>query len=407
MANSIGALNALNFFMADVRDGLGPFLGVFLQGKGWAPGEIGIVMTIGGFAGMLATTPLGALVDATKAKRAILVAAAVVIVGASIINYFAPHFAVTAFAQAACGIAAAAVGPAIAGITLGLVGQSGFPHQLGRNEAFNHAGNASAACLGGALGYAFGIGAVFALMASMAVGSIAATALIRADEIDHAKARGLGSAAQPQLHTPTSFAALMRSIPLLILGATLMLFHLANAAMLPILGQAMVARCTAGDASAYTAATIIIAQLTMVPMAVLAARVAVYRGYWLVFVLALVALPIRGLVAGLVVSSWVLVPVQVLDGVGAGLLGVAVPGLVARILSGTGHINAGLGAVMTLQGIGAALSSTLAGIVAEHFGYGAAFLVLGGVAVLALGVWLVGNILVSIGGETPVLNGRP
>ena len=177
--------------------------------------------------------------------------------------------------------------------------------------------------------------------------------------------------------------------------------------MLPILGQAMVARGTAGDASAYTAATIIIAQLTMVPMAVLAARVAVYRGYWLVFVLALVALPVRGLVAGLVVSSWVLVPVQVLDGVGAGLLGVAVPGLVARILSGTGHINAGLGAVMTLQGIGAALSSTLAGIVAEHLGYGAAFLVLGSVAVLALGVWLVGNILVSIGGETPVLNARP
>ena len=198
----------------------------------------------------------------------------------------------------------------------------------------------------------------------------------------------------------------MRSIPLLILGATLMLFHLANAAMLPILGRAMVARGTAGDASAYTAATVIIAQLTMVPMAVLAARVAVSRGYWLVFVLALIALPVRGLIAGLIDSSWVFVPVQVLDGVGAGLLGVAVPGLVARILSRTGHINAGLGAVMTLQGIGAALSSTLAGIVAEHFGYGAAFLALGGLAVLALGVWLIGNIVVSIGGETPAPDGR-
>ncbi len=169
MLKSTGALNALNFFMADVRDGLGPFLGVFLQGKGWSPAEIGIVMTIGGLAGMLATAPLGALVDATKAKRTMLVAAAVVIIAAAIVNYFAGHVAVTALAQVASGVAAAAVAPAIAGITLGLVGQAGFPHQLGRNEAFNHAGNATAACLSGVLGYLFGIGAVFVLMTGMAV----------------------------------------------------------------------------------------------------------------------------------------------------------------------------------------------------------------------------------------------
>jgi len=71
------------------------------------------------------------------------------------------------------------------------------------------------------------------------------------------------------------------------------------------------------------------------------------------------------------------------------LLGVAVPGLVARILSGTGHVNAGLGAVMTMQGIGAALSPTLGGYVAEKLGYPAAFLVLGTVALVALVLWIV------------------
>lgn len=400
MPNSIGALNALNFFMADVRDGLGPFLGVFLQGKGWSPAEIGLVMTIGGLAGMLATAPLGALVDATRAKRAMLVAAAVVIIGASIVNYVAPHFILTALAQVASGVAAAAVAPAIAGITLGLVGQAGFPHQLGRNEAYNHGGNATAACLSGVLGYLFGIKAVFVLMAGMAVAAIAATAMIRSGDIDHARARGLATADAAHAAVPVSFLNLMRSVPLLILGVTLMLFHMANAAMLPLLGQAMVARGTAGDASAYTAATVIVAQLTMVPMAVLAARLAVARGYWIVFVLALVALPLRGLLAGAVAHPFILLPVQILDGVGAGLLGVAVPGLVARILAGTGHINAGLGAVMTMQGIGAALSATIGGYVAERLGYGAAFLALGSIAVFALMVWLVGNSVVAIGRQT-------
>src|SRR4029078_4940600 len=113
------------------------------------------------------------------------------------------------------------------------------------------------------------------------------------------------------------------------------------------------------------------------------------RGYWIVLLLALVALPIRGVVAATVTGPFCLFRVQILDGVGAGLLGVAVPGLVARILAGTGHVNAGLGAVMTLQGVGAALSPSFGGIVAEQFGYGAAFLGLGAISVVALVLWIV------------------
>ncbi|PPC87621.1 MAG: MFS transporter [Hyphomicrobium sp.] len=394
MSQSLGALNALNFFMADVRDGLGPFLGVFLQENGWSPSEIGLVITLGGLAGVLATTPLGILVDATRAKRAIVIASAAAVIIACTLNYFLPYFGVTAAAQMVSGIAGAAIGPAIAALTLGLVRQKGFPHQLGRNEAFNHGGNAFAAVMCGVLGYFFGLVAVFVLMGLMALGSVIATLLIKPDEIDHDAARGLehGPGDAP---VAMSFSALLQSKPLLVLAVTLMLFHLANAAMLPILGQAMVARGTAGNASAYTAATVIIAQLTMIPMALLASRLAITRGYWIVFVLALAALPLRGLIAGMITDPWVLVPVQVLDGVGAGLLGVAVPGLVARILNGTGHVNAGLAAVMTLQGVGAALSAVLAGYIAEHFGYWAAFLALGGIAGAALLLWLLATPIVS------------
>jgi predicted MFS family arabinose efflux permease len=373
MSQLIQALNALNFFIADVRDGLGPFLGVFLQGKGWSLSEIGIVMTLGGLAGMMATTPLGILTDATRAKRTIIIMAAVAIITACTINYFAPDFAVTAAAQMIVGIAGAAIGPAVVGVTLGLVGQSGFVHQLGRNEAFKHAGTADAALLGDVLGYLFGIGAVFVLMGLIATASIVATSFINPAAINHDVARGCPNISSKAPKKSESLAALFHSLPLAILAVPLLLFHLGNAAMLPILGQAMVARGTAGDASAYTAATIIIAQVTMIPMALLAARLAQIRGYWIVFVLALVALPVRGLIAGLFANPWILVPVQILDGVGAGLLGIAVPGLVARMLNSTGHVNAGLAAVMTLQAVGAACSTTLAGFVAENFGYWAAF----------------------------------
>jgi predicted MFS family arabinose efflux permease len=393
MYPSLLALNTLNFFMADVHAGLGPFLGVFLQARDWSPAQIGIVMTIGGVAGMVVTTPLGALIDRTRAKRAIVAATAIVITLASIAILMRPDFAIVAGAQVVAGIAGAAVGPAIAAVTLGLVRQQGFAHQLGRNEAFNHSGNVVAAALAGVSGYIFGLGAVFVVLAIMAMLSIAATLGIDPRRIDHRAARG----AAEDNAAVAKFAVLLQSKELMLLGATLTLFHLGNAAMLPLLGQAVVAH-DGSDPSASTAATIIIAQATMVPMALLAARLAEEKGYWIVFLLALVALPIRGVTASLVTGPWGLAPVQILDGVGAGLLGVAVPGLVARILAGTGHVNAGLGVVMTLQGVGAAFSTTVGGLVAEHFGYSAAFLALGAIAAAALALWLLARpLMVSTG----------
>ncbi|TCT08287.1 MFS transporter [Aquabacter spiritensis] len=382
------ALGGLNFFLADVRDGLGPFLGIFLLGQGWAPDEIGFAMTAGGLAGMLAAGPLGALADATRAKRGLIAACAVAVIIATLALLAVPTLPVTLASQIFSGLAGAAIGPALAALTLGLVGQDRLPTQLGRNEAFNHAGNMSAAVLAGGLGYAFGITAVFWLMAAMAAGSLLALLFIRPGDIDHDVARGLEPGDTAHGRRPPGFRALIGSGPLLAVGFTLLLFHLGNAAMLPLLGQAIAAKGEV-DPAAYTAATVVIAQLTMIPMALIAARIARTHGYFLVFLAALVALPVRGLIAGLWASPYALVPVQILDGVGAGLLGVATPGIVARILRGSGHVNAGLGGVMTLQGAGAALSPALAGMVAARFGYGAAFLVLAGAAGAALALWLI------------------
>jgi predicted MFS family arabinose efflux permease len=348
-------------------------------------------MTIGGIAGMVVTTPAGALVDRTRYKRTIVVGTAIIITVAWLAILVKPDFAVVSGAQIISGIAGAAIGPAIAAITLGLVHQTGFAHQLGRNEAFNHGGNVVAAALAGGIGYFAGLGAVFVILAVMALFSIGATYFIDPREIDHRAARGAGPRQDDGV---ASFAVLLRSKELMVLGATLTLFHLGNAAMLPLLGQAGVAH-DGSNPSAFTAATIIVAQTTMVPMALLAARLAQSQGYWTVFLLALIALPIRGITACLVSGPLGLAPVQILDGVGAGILGVAVPGLVARILSGTGRVNAGLGAVMTLQGVGAALSPAIGGMVAQRFGYPAAFLALGVIAAIALALWLLARALMA------------
>lgn len=384
MMSPYGALAALNFLMADVRDGLGPFLGIFLQQNGWNAAAIGGVMTLAGMAAVALTTPLGVFVDQTRAKRAMLVACALLIITACGINFFAPALALTAVAQTVTAVAGAAILSLIASVTLGLVGQAGYPRQLGRNAAFRHAGTATSALLAGGLGYLFGLAAVFVLMGVLAIGAITATVMIRERNIDHEAARGgiVGQAPAPL------WPALAGTPGLLVLAATVALFHLANAAMLPLLGQSMVARGSAGDGAAYTAATIVIAQGTMIAMALFAAWMAGRRGYWVVFVIALAALPIRGAIAGLVEHPLVLLPVQIPDGVGAGMMGVAVPGLVARLMNGSGHATAGLAAVMTAQAVGAACSASLGGLVALHFGYGAAFLALGGIALAPLLVWL-------------------
>jgi MFS family permease len=207
MNSSLFALNALNFFMADVAGGLGPFLGVFLQARHWSPAEIGAVMTIGGIAGMAVTTPLGALVDRTRAKRAIVVAAAIAITLASIAILLRTGFVVVAGAQVVNGIAGAAVGPAIAAITLGLVHQRGYPRQLGRNGAFNHSGNVAAAALAGTAGYFFGLGAVFVVLAIMAGFSVAATLrIVRAPSIIGPHAARLAKTTLPLPTLPSSCA---------------------------------------------------------------------------------------------------------------------------------------------------------------------------------------------------------
>jgi len=301
------ALEALNFCMADMQAGIGPFLGVFLQQHGWRLGPIGSVMTIGGIAGVAVTAPAGALVDATTRKRTYVVISGVCTLLASALLWVSPRFWVVAASQIATAIAGAAIGPAVAGITLGIVRQRGFTQQNGRNQAFNHAGNMIGAALSGWLGWKFGFGAVFWLAAAFGALLIVSVLMIPRSAIDDRAARGLpdrdastatgggatGDAAKGE--QPQGLKVLFACKPLVVLAAALALFHLGNGGMLPLYGMAVVS-AGKGDPAGFVALTVVVAQGVMIVASLVAMRMAERQGYWPVLI-TFMALPIRGLVA--------------------------------------------------------------------------------------------------------------
>jgi MFS family permease len=383
---SIWPLQALNFFMADMQAGIGPFLGVFLLAHGWRSGLIGSVMTIGGVAGMLMTAPAGALVDATTRKRAYVIVSGIGAVLASMIILFSQSFWLVAASQVATAIAGAAIGPAVNGITLGIVRQAGFVRQNGHNQAFNHAGNMVGAGLSGFLGWKFGLPAVFWLAAIFGILSIISVLMIPREAIDDKVARGMKQSGE-DAGKASGLRVLAECRPLLILAAALACFHLGNGAMLPLYGMAVVA-ARQGDPAGFVALTIVVAQGVMIVASLIAMRMIEKEGAWVVVLISFLALPLRGLIAAYLINRWGVYPVQMLDGVGAGLQSVAVPALVARILTVTGRINVGQGAVMTVQGLGASLSPAIGGWIAQEIGYGAAFMILGGFALGSLALWI-------------------
>ena len=388
--NAKTPLDALNFFLADVRDGLGPYLAIYLLTvQKWDEASIGVVMSVAALAGIAAQTPAGALIDKTTAKRGVVIAAAIIVTLGSVVLPLYPGFTFVAATQALTGVAAAVFAPAIAAITLGIVGPKAFAKRIGRNEAFNHAGNATAAILAGGFAYAFGPVVVFYLMAAMALASVAATLAVPGDAIDHDVARGLDDVADdaPADHPPSGFQVLLTNRPLLVFAGATVLFHFANAAMLPLVGQKL-ALADRDLGTTLMSVCIVAAQLVMVPVAMLVGHNADAWGRKPIFAVALGVLALRGALYPLSDNSYWLVGVQTLDGIGAGIFGALFPLVVADLTRGTGHFNVSQGAIATAAGLGGALSTAVAGLIVVKAGYSAAFLGLAGVAVAGLVVFL-------------------
>ncbi len=388
-SRSLHALDWLNFFLADVQSGLGPFLAIFLiTSEHWNAADIGLVMTISGIATLVAQTPAGALIDATRRKRlAIMIAAGVIAIAAFMVT-LAPTFGLVAGAQVLLGGSAAIFPPATAAIALGLVGPRLFTHRMGRMQGFNHAGNVVAALVAGALGYLITTAAVFWVVSVLGVLAIIATTFIKPDEINHKVARGFKQDQdERQGDQPSGVRTLLSCRPLLIFVCAITLWQLANAAMLPIVGQKLALNNT-GEGTIFMSALIVVAQAVMVPMSILVGHRADEWGRKAIFLAGFAALPIRGVLFSLAHDPYVVVSIQVLDGVGAGIFGALFPLVIADLTRGTGRYNVTLGAATTVQGIGAAFSTTLAGFIIVSGGYAMAFLSLAAIALAALLIFL-------------------
>jgi MFS family permease len=387
------SLDAINFLLADVRGAVAPYLNVFLvTQQHWSQSQVGVVTTISGLLGLVVQTPIGAAIDGTRAKRGAIVLALAVLSVAAIIIFAWPSFWPVLFANSLMAIVGDVFGPAVAALTLGLFARKQLARRMGRNSAFDHAGNVGIAVVAAAVGYAFSQRAVFLLvpvfagLASIAVLSIPATA------IDYNRARDLDdehgvAATAPK---PADYGILFKSRPLVVFGLCVMLFHLANAALLPLVGQKLAA-AHPEEATAMMSACIVAAQAVMLPIALLVGRTADSWGRKPLFLAGFTILPVRAVLYTLSDNSFWLIGVQLLDGVGAGVFGALTPLVIADIMRGTGRYNLALGAIATMQGIGASLSGLAAGVIVDHFGYTATFLALGAtalVAVIVFAIWM-------------------
>ncbi|MCS3495501.1 MFS family permease [Bradyrhizobium japonicum] len=257
--------------MADMQSGIGPFVGVFLQERGWATGLIGTAMTFGNVAGMLVTTPIGGFIDSSRNKRLWVVIPGICVVLASAIILISQNFWAVTFSQVAQSLASAAIVPAVTGITLGIANQKGFNALNGRNQAFNHAGNMVGAALSGYLGYKFGYVTVFVLAAIFGAIAVACVLMIPAKAIDDRAARG-GKEDDPD-SPPSGLSILFKHKPLLVLALALALFHLGNAAIVPLYGLAAVAEAQA-DGPSFVAIAVVIAQGVMIATSLVGMQVA-------------------------------------------------------------------------------------------------------------------------------------
>ena len=382
---SLRGLEGLNFLMADVAGGLGPYLSVYLAGsRHWQPSDIGVAMAASGVAAAIFQIPAGFLVDAARVKRLLVAASGLTIAVGCVLTAAYPAFDSVILAQVLIGLASAIIPPAIAALTLGLVGRRRFDGQTSRNQTFNHAGNFVSAILAGTLGQYLGYDWIFYLVCAFAVLSAAAVAFIAPAEIDHDLARGGERRDMSGKARPLPLRDLFKRRTLIVFLVAVMLFHFGNAAMLPMAGQVL-AHTHPGQDTIALSACIISAQFVMMGIA-WAVGQAMIKGYGrkTIFLVAYAVLPVRGLLFTFTSDPYGVVGIQLLDGVAAGIFGVVSVIIAADIMKGTGRFNLAQGLVALAVGIGASLSNVVAGYVVQNLGYPAGFLFLAIVAGAAL-----------------------
>jgi MFS family permease len=379
---SLHGLDWLNFFLASVQTGFGPFLAVYLTANSWTQTDIGLLLSISGALALLGQFPAGAIIDATANVRR-LMALAIFCVAASA-TFIAIHssFASVLASQLLHVVASCLLGPGIAALSLGIVGHENLGTRLGRNARFASVGAGLAAAIMGAIGGWLSTSAVFFVTALLAGPAMAALAHINERVIDPNTAHG-GIPVDSNPPRPVRIRTVLLNRSLLIFCACLLFFHLANSAILPLMAGIVTMRAS-HSAAVLIAACMVVPQLVVAALSPWVGRQAQERGRRWIFLIGFAALPVRAAAVAFVSDPYLLVALQVLDGLSGAVMGVLTALIVADLTRNTGHFNAALGAIGTATGLGATLSPALAGVIADHAGATSAFLSLAAIALIGL-----------------------
>jgi MFS family permease len=378
---SLHALDWLNFFLSDVRTGVGPFVAIYLAGAHWSVARIGIALTAAELAGVLTQAPGGALIDKLRAKRLVIGLAVLLLAASALVMSLITTMPVILACQAGLGITGSIFGPGVSAITLGLVGHACLGYRTGRNASFASAGNICAAVTMGLLGYWLAPRSIFYLVALLSVPTLICLSRIRQDEIDYDLARG-GVAGQNEAG---GVVQLLKDRRLGIFALMTVLYHLANGAMLATAGE-MMTRSSTNRAVLSMGALVTVPQVVMALIGAPTGKIADLHGRKPILLFAFALLPLRALLFAFVRNAYWLIGFQVLDGFSAGIFLIVGILMIADCTEGTGHFNLALGTMGAATGVGASLSTLAEGFVVQRFGYTLGFVCLACAAALA---WLV------------------
>jgi MFS family permease len=385
---SLSGLDGINFFLAGMQSGFGPFVAVLLADEKWTQQDIGYVLSAGALAALLSQLPGGELLDLTRSKRFLVAFGAIVVAVSALVMAVQPTLPVVFVALLLQGLTGGFLGPAVAAISLGLVGHAALAERLGRNQRFASAGALTVTGLMGAIGYFFSYRAIFFVSAALVLPLLVAITRIRSPDIHFGRSCGQpdyhGPAAPPRAHR----LSLPENYSLLIFAGCLFLFQLANASVLPLAGERLAYRSGTG-ASFVISALIILPQIVVALSAPWVGQLAQSWGRRPLLLIGFGALTVRALLFAFTSSPPLLIGIQLLDGVSGSVLGVLTALIIADLTNGTGRFNLAQGFVGTLSGIGASISTTFFGVVFGDFGGKIGFLSIAGVGLATvLLAWL-------------------
>jgi MFS family permease len=378
-------LDWLNFFVANIQTGFGPFVAVYLTAQGWTLTAIGFALSLGTITAMASQLPAGALVDAARSKSRVAAYSILVFMASALLFAVQPTPLFVYLAEVLHGFSSCTLGPAVVAISLAIAGETALGMRLGRNARYSSIGNGIGAALMGACGYYVSERAVFVLTALLTLPAIVTFLPLSRIGSSAPSAPPACSREKPQRRA--SIGAVLADRRLLIFSACVMLFTLANAAMLPLAASALTKRAS-GDASLLIAACIVLPQLIVALISPSIGRLATTRGRRAVLLLGFCMLPLRGLLFAVLSDPVFVILNQSFDGIAAASFGVMVPLVTSDVAGRSGHFNLSLGFVSLALGVGATVSTTLAGWIGDRFGDHAAFIGLASIGLLAtLLVW--------------------